>query len=300
MQAAQGQSEDILREAESLRGRRKFKRALALYEEVLRHEPDNVTAWLGAAECALMLKNRERALQLLGEPRPLNDTEERERWVNLRSEALRRYGDPQEGISLVEEWIGKMGAPTQAKLLVRKATFLARQRDLKAAAASVREAWAAHDSHDPRLMITFANVALLTGENGIAAEAGKRLLRSSHAVAGLYVYLFARFFAAHPLRVRLPVGLGTAALMLIPELRPALLGLGLFLGLGILVTWGETLVMLRLSLMILAAAIGVGSLLVLLASIEPVGNALGMILFLAIVIGAFLALRRARRTNGST
>ncbi|MEW6567811.1 MAG: tetratricopeptide repeat protein [Chloroflexota bacterium] len=297
MEALQESTVELREDAEGHRSRRDFKRALPLYEALLRSEPSDSLAWLGAAECALELGFRERAMHLLAELKPFYSPDDSERWVNLRSEALRRFGPGAEGIAFVEQWEGRVGPETRAKLLLRKASLLVGQGRREAAAAAVREAWATCSSLDPSPLVSFSNVALMSGELTVAAEVGKKLLRTRNAIGGLYLHLFATFFRSHPLLVRLPIALALVAILLIPALRPAVLVTLAFLALGVLVSSYLRMIVLSSSLTLIALVVAATYTIFLLAEVGTLGAVVGTLLFVAIVIGTVFVLLKGRRRS---
>lgn len=294
METLQPGIEELLKQAEVLLAKRNFKQALPIYEVVLQTIPTRGAAWLGAGECALGLGLGDRALSLLAELKPFYDLGETERWVNLRSEALRRFGIRQEDIAFIDEWTERVGLDTKAKLLLRKAAFLAAHREREAASRALRQAWAISPKQDPSLMVSTANVAILSGEMSIASDVGKRLLHSRRSLAGIYLYLFGALFSSHPLLVRLPASLVLVGLLLLPSLRPVVLALLAFIVFGAVISWTQRLVALGSALAFLALLIGATYSLFLLAGTGTVGGILGVFLLAAFVIGAGVVLLREK------
>ncbi len=241
-----------------------------------------------------------RTMDLLAEPKPSYNPDERERWVNLKSEVLRRFGSSQEGIAFVEEWMQKVEPETRTILMLRKTALHLAQGEKEAASEAVRQAWATHTHADPSLMVSMANVAVLAGEMGIAAELGKRLLRSRSALAGLYLFLYAMFFSSNPILVKLPSSVGPIALLLVPSLRPLVVAVLFVLAFGALISWAQRLVALGFSLALIAIVLTVAYTLFLLASASPIGGILGALVLGAFVFGVALVLWRSRQGRSGT
>jgi len=298
MPTEQGDLNALKAQATQYLKRRDNRRALMLFESLLQRASTDSSIWLGAAECAIELGLGARALELLRDADTFLGESEREQWVNLRSEALRRFGGGQEGLAFIESWINRVSPEIASKLLLRKAAFHIGQKDTLSASASVRQAWALESEKDPSWLVSAANCAALSGEMGILADAGKRLLKSRLAPGGFCAYIFGRFYGLSVVG-RILVGSVVAAFLLIPSLRPAYLaGLALLL-VGALVTWWSRLVSMTLTLGALALGLAGAYGLVALAEVPGIGGALGISVLVLVLLAGFLAFVRSRRRRGS-
>lgn len=296
MQLPQAQAvQDMEVHAESLLAKRDYKHALAFYERIVLSDPTRASGLLGAGECALSLGLGSRAMDLLGDSKTFNNPIDIERWVNLRSEAIRRFGRSDEGLAFVEEWMGRVGAEVQAKLMLRKAIFLLAQGDKGAAIEALKELWAEHPSRDPSFLVSVANVAMLTGNMDLTTKLGAAMARTRNAPAGFYLYLYGIFFGAHPFFVRLPLSLVMIALLLVPSLRPFGVTILFLLVVGAVISGTRRLVPLASSLALLAATLTGAFLLFVLAKINTFGPILGGLVLGVFVLGALVVAWRAWR-----
>ena len=283
-------------EAERLLRRRDYRHAIVLYDSLLQQSPLSGAAWLGAAEAALEMGFGERALDLLKEPKPFYDQVQRERWVNLRSEALRRFGSSEEGIAFIAEWLNQSGPETQTKLLLRKATFHLLQKDTAKGQATTREAWESPLSRSPSVLPFAANVAFMSGLTEVAAQAGREMMRSGSRLAGLCVFLSSKFYGVRAPVVRVALFLFFAAMVFVPRLQPLMIALAAALALASLITWRRLrpfALSYAMPLVVVLAAFA----LLIATKLEPLGNAIGIAILLFIVGGAAVAFWRGKRAK---
>ena len=292
------ETEALKEEANRLLAKGDHRRALALNEAVTSIDRSDCGSWLDAAQSAMELRLGLRTLELLKEAEPLCGGTELERWVNLESEALRRFGTSEEGLAFVMEWIDKVNPELTSKLLLRKAAFHIALKDIETAAECVRRAWSVGPRNESTWLVSVSNVALLTGEARIAAEAGGRLLKLQKSIGGLVVSLFGQFLAM-PLPVRIPIALLLVALLLIPGLRPAYLVLLAVLVLAALVTRRAGLVSASYSLAWFVLGLSAAYALIAVASVRDVGTFLGILAVALVALGLLLLLRKARRSKGA-
>jgi tetratricopeptide (TPR) repeat protein len=294
MEASQQAIGAMVGEGERHLRRREYRHALLLFETILKQAPSTSAAWLGAGEAALELGLGERALGLLSEAKEFYNDEERERWVDLKSEALRRFGSSEDGIAFVAQWLDKVEAGTRTRLLVRRAAFHLLQRDIPAAQATAQEAWETRAAANSAAIPSIANVAFGSGLTGIASHAGREMTRSGHALTGFFVLLSSMFWGAHALFVRVPVFLSLCALALVPPLRSVFVAMVALLAVGLLVTWQRMrpfALSYAVPLVFALAAYGLG----LAMRIRPLGDATGIAIILFMVAGAAVAFWRGRK-----
>jgi hypothetical protein len=285
---------EITLEARRLLGEGDFQRAFALCESLIGAGSADCGLLLDAAECAIEMRSSGRALEILGQAEARCGGPQMERWVNLRSEALRRSGKVDEGLQFVTEWSGRVGPEVEAKLMVRKAAFLFAKGDPNSARDAVRRAWALVPRGDQRWLVSLGNVALLAGEMTIAGSAGKRLLRDHRSMGGLILWLYSSFLGL-ALAGRLIIGLLLATVLLVDTLHPLYLALVASLVVSAFVARRTPLVTTAFSLVWSAAALGVAYILILLAGTGNVPLVLGVLVAVVALILAVLALRRSRR-----
>jgi tetratricopeptide (TPR) repeat protein len=284
----------MITEAGRLLAAKDFRHALLLYETILKQSPQLAEAWLGAAQAAMELGFGERALDLLKEQKLFYDEAQVERWVNLRSETFRRLGMYEDGIAFVDEWLDKAGPETRTKLLLRKAAFHLLRKEAPKAQAATRQAWESPFSRSPSLLHFAANMAFMSGLTGIAAQAGREMMRSGSRVAGLCVFLSSKFYGSRGPVLRVGLLLFTAGMVFVPIAQPFVLALSALLALAALVTWRRLRPFaMSFAMPLLVVLIAVGMLVA--TKLERLGNAIAIAILALVVCGALVALWRGKR-----
>lgn len=281
-------------EARRLLTRKAYRHALLLYETILKQSPQVAEAWLGAAQAAMELRFGERALDLLREQKPFYDDAQVDRWVNLRSETLRRLGLYEAGISFVDEWLEKAGSETRTKLLLRKAAFHLLRKDAAKAQAATREAWESPFSRSPSLLHFSANMAFMSGLTGIAAQAGREMMRSGSRVAGLCVFVSSKFYGSPAPVLRVILLLFIAAMVFVPSAQPLVLALSAMLALAALFTW-KRLRPFAMSYAMPLLVVLIAATMLVATKLERLGNAIAVAILALTVAGALVILWRNKR-----
>ena len=285
-----------LERAESLLKRKKYRKALTYFEDMIAGEPGHPQARLGAAACAIGLRDFQRGLEMLSRLDPIEDRDLRARRVRTEAWALLLQKKFAELLTWLDNQLPDLPEANRGRALLYKVAALAELRRRSEAAETLRLAWSLDNFiRDDFLMI--AHNALLLNETEVARATCRSLMRTRYAVGAALLWMPVSLLGSDRILVWTPTALLlTLGAPLVFGILPVLAAWGIFAGISIIIGLTHRMPFLAAYSLCLAVALGgMSGLLALLLHPTLGGWAAGGILLAALVIAGFLIVRSNRR-----